>query len=150
MSGWLLWAIVVGVLIAVAVVALVVAASVRANRNAVEPPSDRQVGRREADPEPASASSSESAGDTWAQAIRAAAQATAPDVSTSSRQVLTRDALVNPDRTLDPNLWDNAPDGSESDEDADDASGARGAAGGGGLDAGFFDSLRAKRDGDHA
>jgi hypothetical protein len=32
-------------------------------------------------------------------------------------QVLSRDALVNPNRRLDPRSWDNRPDGTESDDD---------------------------------
>ena len=144
----MLWLVVVGALIAVAVVAFLISASLKANRAAHDATPDPRTSPPSARPgQPARPGpSAPPADDSWAQAMREAAAAQAPDVSASQRQVLSRDALVAPDRTLDPSLWDNAPDGSEED-DQDDA-GSGGARGGsGGLDAGFFDALRAKRDG---
>lgn len=140
-SAWV-WSVVVIVLIAVAMLAFLISASLQANRRS----QDSAPARGDLMPGPR-APAAAPADDSWTQAMRAAAAAT-PEVSTSQRQVLSRDALVNPDRTLNPNLWDNAPDGSEQDDDDDDTGAVGRTRGdGGGLDAGFFDALRAKRDG---
>jgi len=42
-----------------------------------------------------------------------------PATSEPFRQVLTREALLNPDRRLDPSRWDNSPDGGTEEVEGD-------------------------------
>ncbi len=42
-----------------------------------------------------------------------------PAASEPVRQVLTREALLNPDRRLDPSRWDNSPDGGSEEVEGD-------------------------------
>lgn len=81
----------------------------------------------------------------WSSAVAAASAAGETPASGPARgaESLSREALVNPDRNLDPTKWDNRPDGSEEYDEDDPA--PSGPSGGPVMDANFFNSLRDRR-----
>lgn len=118
----MIWPVVLGVVVLIAVVGLLWWASRRAQGRATPGPSS-------------TAAATVSEPDAWSQAITEAGQAR-PDAVDQPRTFFSRDSLLAPDRELDPSRWDNRPDGSEEHEEGEAPRGS------GAIDAGFIQSLR--------
>lgn len=130
MGGGMSLVIVMVALLVIAGIASLVVMSNRRNRSAVTPSA----------PTPAVSEPT-----SWSAAVSAASAAGEAPASGPGRgtEALSREALVNPDRNLDPTKWDNRPDGSEEYDEDDPA--PSGPSGGPVMDANFFNSLRDRR-----